>query len=118
MRSLHLAFGLWLVAAPLHAGGAWADSREEHDYSDRHDRHVERSDHDAVRAAVERGQIKPLAELLAMVKDKLPGEITGVEIERQHDRWLYEFRVIDKAGRLLEVYVDANSGDIQRTKEK
>jgi len=118
MRSPRFALGLLLVAAQLPAAGAWADSREERDHSDRRDRHVERSDHDAVRAAVEQGEIKPLAELLAMVKGKLPGEITGVEIERKHDRWLYEFRVIDKSGRLFEVYVDASSGDIRRTKEK
>jgi uncharacterized membrane protein YkoI len=80
--------------------------------------HGERHDHDDARGAVERGEIRPLAELLAMVRDKLPGEITGVEIERRHDAWLYEFRVVDKAGRLFEVYVDAKSGDIKRSKEK
>ncbi|MFZ5738802.1 putative membrane protein YkoI [Rhodopseudomonas thermotolerans] len=83
-----------------------------------HGAHDRRHDHDEARRAVERGEIRPLTELLAMVRDKLPGEITGVEIERHHDRWLYEFIVVDKAGRLYEVYLDALSGEIRRTREK
>ncbi|KIZ45875.1 MULTISPECIES: PepSY domain-containing protein [Rhodopseudomonas] len=115
-----LAAGLLLGTAGL-PGATMADP---HDHSDRRDHHGGRgdhdgrADHDAVRAAVEQGEIKPLADLLAMVKDKLPGEITGVEVERKHDQWMYEFRVIAKDGRLFKVYVDAKSGDIRRTKEK
>jgi len=74
--------------------------------------------HDAVRRAVEAGEIRPLADIIAGVRDKLPGEIAGVEIERKNDRWLYEFRVIDARGRLFEVYIDARDGTIERVKEK
>ncbi|WP_022722898.1 PepSY domain-containing protein [Rhodopseudomonas sp. B29] len=77
-----------------------------------------RHDHDEARLAVERGEIRPLAELLTVIRGKLPGEITGVEIERHHGEWLYEFIVVDKAGRLFEVYVDPNSGAIRQTREK
>jgi uncharacterized membrane protein YkoI len=49
------------------------------------------NDHDEVRIAVENGEIKPLAELLKLVGDKMPGEVTGIDIERKHDIWLYEF---------------------------
>jgi uncharacterized membrane protein YkoI len=81
------------------------------------------SDHDEhrrdqVRRAVEAGEIKSLAEILKIVQGKLPGEIAGVEIEREHGRWLYEFRVVDGKGRLFEVYIDARSGTIERIKEK
>ncbi|WP_047309333.1 PepSY domain-containing protein [Rhodopseudomonas palustris] len=87
-----------------------------HDHDHHH--HDRRQDHDEARLAVERGEIRPLAELLGMIRGKLPGEITGVEIERRHDQWLYEFVVVDKRGRLYEVYVDGRSGEIRRTKEK
>lgn len=80
--------------------------------------HGGRHDHDEARLAVQRGEIRPLAELLTIVRGKLPGEITGVEIERHHGQWLYEFIVVDKAGRLFEVYVDPQSGEIRKTKEK
>ena len=75
-------------------------------------------DHDVARRAVERGEIKPLAEILQIVRDKLPGEIAGVKIERKGGRLMYELRVVGAQGRLLEVYVDAATGEIGRTREK
>lgn len=76
------------------------------------------ADHDAVRHAVARGEIRPLSEIRDIVRGKLTGEIAGVEIERKSGRWLYEFRVVDGKGRLFEVYVDARTGEIDRIKEK
>ena len=73
---------------------------------------------DEVRQAVQRGHIRSLADILAAIRGKLPGEVAGVEIERKDGRWLYEFRVIDDKGRLFEVYVDAKTAAIERTKEK
>ncbi|MEJ2379202.1 MAG: PepSY domain-containing protein [Pseudolabrys sp.] len=73
---------------------------------------------DAVRQAVQRGEIQSLSDILAAIRGKLPGEIAGVEIERKEGRWLYEFRVVDEKGRLFEVYVDAKTATIERTKEK
>ncbi len=75
-------------------------------------------DQDMVRQAVERGEIKALADILSAIRSKLPGDVVGVEIERKKGRWIYEFRVADKKGRLFEVYVDASSGVIDRVKEK
>jgi uncharacterized membrane protein YkoI len=75
-------------------------------------------DHDAVRRAAERGAIRPLAEILTAIRDKLPGEVVGVEVEQKNGRWLYEFRVIDPKGRLFEVYVDARTSTVERIKEK
>lgn len=71
-----------------------------------------------VRRAVEAGEIKALVDILAGVRSKLPGEIVGVKIEREHGRWIYEFRVVDGKGRLYEFYVDARSGEIEKIKEK
>jgi uncharacterized membrane protein YkoI len=91
-----------LAAALLVASAARADVR----------------DHDAVRRAVQSGEIRPLTEILAAIRGKLPGEVVGVEVEQKNGRWLYEFRALDRAGRLFEVYVDARSGEIERIKEK
>ena len=75
-------------------------------------------DHEKVRRAVERGEIRPLADILAAVRDKLPGEVAGVEFEKDNGRWIYELRVVGKSGRLFEVYVDARTANIEKTKEK
>ncbi len=75
-------------------------------------------DHDEARRAVEAGEIRPLADILNAVRDKLPGQVVGVKLEQEQGAWVYEFRVVDAKGRLFEVYVDARSGAIERTKEK
>lgn len=102
LRLQTILFWLALAAAAAPAGGACADSR----------------DHDAVRTAVERGEIRPLVDILAIVRAKFPGQVTGVEIERKASRWVYEFRIVDAKGRLFELYVDARTGEIERIKEK
>ena len=99
----HLLCGLLMVTA-LTSVPARADKRAH--------------EHDAVRIAVENGELRPLADILANVRGKLPGDIAGVEIERKDGRWLYEFRVVDPKGRLFEAYVDGKSGEIERIKEK
>jgi uncharacterized membrane protein YkoI len=75
-------------------------------------------DHDAVRRAVEHGEIRPLAEILAEVRSQLPGDVVGVGVEQKNGRWLYEFRVVDRRGRLFEVHVDARTARIEQIKEK
>lgn len=80
----------------------------------------ERSHHrqDQMREAVERGDIKPLAEVLRIVQPKLRGEIAGVEIEYKSGRWIYEFRVLDRNGSILDVHVDAATAEIIDIEEK
>jgi len=119
-RSTFVALACWvLVSIALPTAFALADPSEEprEYWSGRHDHH-QSLDHEAVREAVERGEIKPLVEILAEVKKKLPGEMNGVNIEYKHGLWLYEFRVTDHDGRLFDVYVDAKTGEIRKTKEK
>ncbi|MBK1641471.1 hypothetical protein CKO12_06195 [Chromatium okenii] len=72
--------------------------------------------HDHARQALERGEVRPLAEILARVADAVPGEVIHVEFERQHQRdhpvWMYEIKVLAADGRLREVEVDAATGRI------
>lgn len=69
-------------------------------------------DQDRVRAAVERGEVLPLAEILARVHPPLGGEVAGLSVEREHGRWIYEFTVIEPGGRLVEVQVDAATAQV------
>jgi len=73
---------------------------------------------DEVRRAVEAGEVLPLAQILERVRGKVSGDITGIEINREDGRWHYEFRVIERSGRVLEVHVDARTGNIERIEEK
>ena len=78
-----------------------------------------RADDDSDRAyrALQRGEVRPLTEILATIGPALDGEIVGVEFDREDGRWVYEFEVITPGGRLLEVYVDAATGALLKTED-
>lgn len=73
-------------------------------------------DHDRARAALERGEALPLADILARVRPALGGEVVGVSFEREGSRWIYEFKVVGPAGRLSEVHVDAATAQVLKRK--
>jgi uncharacterized membrane protein YkoI len=76
-----------------------------------HDGHGRR-DQDEARAALENGAIRPFEQMLAAVHERVPGDVVKVRLERDAGRWLYEFRVIDRQGRLREVVLDAASASV------
>lgn len=75
-------------------------------------------DHDQARAALQRGEIKPLHEIIAMVQKTMPGEVIEVEFERDDGLWIYEIKMIGNGGRFMKVFVDAANNSIIRVKMK
>jgi uncharacterized membrane protein YkoI len=104
-RRAFIATGLGAALAPV-AGSAIADPDDDEGA------HRHHHDHDRARIAVERGEARPLSEILAKVRPELGGEMAGVEFRRQSGRWVYEFRVLTPTGQMTEVYVDAATADI------
>jgi uncharacterized membrane protein YkoI len=97
-----------LLAAPVSLGATLPSLARDNDHERR----------DAVRRASEAGEVLPLAEILHRVRPKISGDITGIDVEREHGRWRYELRVIDRSGRVLEILVDARSGEIEGVEER
>jgi len=64
-------------------------------------------DHDRARAAVQAGEVLPLAALLERVQRSHPGRVLEVELEREDGRWVYELKILQADGRLLKLEVDA-----------
>ncbi|MGB1110820.1 MAG: PepSY domain-containing protein [Gammaproteobacteria bacterium] len=69
-------------------------------------------DHERAHQALKRGEVTPMAELLNKLEPHMTGELIGVELEKEHGRWLYEFKLIEPDGRIMELEVDAKSGEI------
>lgn len=82
------------------------------DQNDGGEGQMDDDDHDRARRALREGKVRPLADILAMVKDRLDGKVIEVGFEREDGRYVYELKVLDAAGHLREVYVDAASGEI------
>ena len=69
-------------------------------------------DHDEAERARERGEIRPLEEIMPILRQRHSGEIAQIELEHDHGVWIYEFKLIDAAGRLVEITIDAKTGAV------
>ena len=74
-------------------------------------------DHELAREALQRKEILPLDEVLRAIRDRVPGEIVEIELEREQDRWIYEVEIIDQSGRMRDVLVDARNAEILGTED-
>lgn len=96
---------LLLTFAAHSPASADADANEHH----RQKQDMERQ---RIRDDVERGVTKSLATLRQIVLARVAGQIVSTKPDRDDDRLIYEFRILRADNRLIEVEVDAASGDI------
>nr|WP_299498149.1 PepSY domain-containing protein [uncultured Rhizobium sp.] len=96
---------LLLMVAAHSPASADADA----DNRPRHEQDMERQ---RIRDDVERGVTKSLATLRQIVLARVAGQIVSTKPDRDDDRLIYEFRILRDDNRLIEVEVDAASGDI------
>ena len=73
-------------------------------------------DHDRARAALRAGEVLPLATILERVAKEQPGQVLEVDLERKHDRWIYELKLIQHSGALVKLKVDARDGSVLNQK--
>lgn len=69
-------------------------------------------DLDRLRDAVRRAEAMPLSTLQDHVRKAFPGDIISVEIDEDDGRFIYEFKVLQTNGRLLEIEMDAKDGKV------
>ncbi len=76
--------------------------------------HGNDDDRSRVAKAREHAEIMPIEKLLALLGEKIGGEIVEIEIEidDEHGRVVYEIYYLDAAGRRHEIKIDAASGAI------
>lgn len=54
--------------------------------------------------------------MLGLIGPKINGEIIETEFEYDQGRPVYEFKYVDKKGRVQELYVDARTGILLKDK--
>ena len=69
-------------------------------------------DHDRARQALEAGEILPLKNVLEAVAVDTPGRVLEVELDRRHDRWVYEIKLLRQGGAVVKLWVDARDGTV------
>lgn len=59
--------------------------------------------------AFKSGEIRPLPEVLAAARAKVPGEVVKIELEREDGIWIYEIKILTPSGRRREVEINAQT---------
>ncbi len=72
-------------------------------------------DHDRAKILKERGQIRPLTEIIDKVRTKHSGEIIEVELEEEEGKIIYELELLDEDGVVTELKYDAKTGVLLTT---
>ena len=73
-------------------------------------------DHDEARRLSQSGDILSLQVILEKLRPRYPGKVLEVELERKSGRLIYELEILSKDGVVLELYIDAKTGDVLRSK--
>ena len=78
-----------------------------------------RADDDHIRAKdlVESGEILPLEKLLQNVFEGRQWRLLEAELEKKHNRYIYELEILDDKGKVRELEYDAKTGKLLRDKE-
>ena len=69
-------------------------------------------DADRARQALEKGEIRPLEEILRAAREAVPGDVVAVDLKRDDGRWRYKLRILGADGKRRTVKVDAGSAKI------
>lgn len=118
MRRVIPLLALALATAPLIqiAMPAARGSEGRHDStSEKAER--KRAEQDAIRKAVQRGELVPLPRVIAIAQARVPGEVVKIELEYEEQGIEYEVKILTRSGRVREVEIDARSGAVKKVED-
>jgi uncharacterized membrane protein YkoI len=69
-------------------------------------------DHDEARRLQQAGDILPLETIIEKAQAIHPGRLLEVELESEHDRYYYEIELLDDKGRVWEMKLDSQTGQL------
>jgi uncharacterized membrane protein YkoI len=65
-----------------------------------------------VQAAQKSGEVLPQDEIIQRAKAQQPGEVTEIELDHKHGRYVYEVDIKDEHGVKTEMKFDAKTGEL------
>jgi uncharacterized membrane protein YkoI len=106
-KRLFLAISVTLGLAVLAGAGFVAAEL----WDDHQDHRKERSNADLMQATAD-GSLVPLARILELTAQQVPGQVLKVEVEDDHGRHIYEIKVLAANGRVRELKFDARNAQL------
>lgn len=100
MKYRHPVILVLLTSLSLGVTTGVADSRDK------------KNEHNVVREALQRGEVLPLAKILAIANEQVPGDVIEVELETKKQALIYEIKILTGTGLVREVKIDARTGEV------
>lgn len=104
-----LTTGLALVVGSLlvFGGPAWSGSKDK-------------KEKDETKEAVEMSKTAKVTieQAIKTATEKVPGKVIEAELERKHDKTVWEVEIAGADDKVTEVHIDADSGAVIDTEEK
>jgi len=75
-------------------------------------------DREAARQLQQAGEILPLETILQKARAVRPGRVLEVEFETKRQRYIYEIEILDEAGVVHELKLDARSGELLKIEQE
>lgn len=97
-----IALAASAVTVPVVAGGLTKEQKQAQ----------ERREQQAASAAMARGEIMPIARMLDVATQAVPGDVLKVKLERKRAGFQYEVKVLARDGRVREIELDARTAKI------
>jgi len=74
------------------------------------------TDHDRARQALMSGEVLSLRQVLDLIGREYPGEPIEIEFEEDDGLYIYEIKLLQPAGSVLKMKVDAATGKVIKVK--
>lgn len=74
-------------------------------------------DHERVYEMRQAGDILSLEKILEISRQRMPGKVIEVELEREDGKLIYELEILDEQYKVWKLEVDAMKGDILQVEE-
>lgn len=76
-----------------------------------------RAEQEAIRGAVQRGELLPLPRVLAIAQKRVPGDVVKVELDYEPTGIKYEVKILTASGRVREVEINARTGSVIKVED-
>lgn len=76
-----------------------------------------RAEQEAIRSAVQRGELLPLPRVLSIAQKRVAGDVVKVELDYEPTGIEYEVKILTASGRVREVEIDARTGRVIRIED-
>jgi uncharacterized membrane protein YkoI len=106
---------LFLLAGFLALAGIHAPAQSKDKDRKAQERAAKQEAQQAALAALQRGEILPLARIMQIATTRVPGDIIEIEYKAGPK---YEVKILTPDGRIKEVKLDARTGEITKIEDK